>query len=47
MGRYLATAVPDSELIEIADADHLWLLTHLHDVVSRLLETVPREENRP
>jgi len=47
MGRYLATAVPDSELIEIAEAGHLWVLTHLRDVVSRLLETASRTEGRP
>ncbi len=39
MGHYLAEAVQDSELIEIADAGHLWLLTHLREVVGTLLQT--------
>lgn len=44
MARYLAAAVPDSQLIEIANAGHLWVLNHIQEVVSSLLQAVPRAE---
>lgn len=49
MGRYLAQTVPRSELIEIDNAGHLWMLTHLHEVFTELLETMsqgyPKEDS--
>ena len=46
MGRYLAAAVPDSELIEVPNAGHLWLLVHMQDIVSRLLDDALEESGR-
>jgi len=38
MGRYLAAAVSDSELIEVPNAGHLWPLIHMQDIISRLFD---------
>lgn len=38
MGRYLAGAVPNSETTFIADGGHLWLLTHLREVLERVVK---------
>ena len=38
MGRYLAENIPGSELVEVRNAGHLWVLTHLKEVTNELAQ---------
>lgn len=38
MGRYLANMLPDCEATFIPDAGHLWVLDHVNEVISTLLQ---------
>jgi pimeloyl-ACP methyl ester carboxylesterase len=42
MGRYLSKTVPNAETTFVSDAGHLWILLHLHEVLTAMWFGAPR-----